>query len=331
MDGGRRYPVTFLLPAGLNSRASVQHQQDKQRIDEATGLTVTRAGEVLADLIAQPLAPGLYLVATPIGNLADISLRALAVLARADLIAAEDTRHSKKLLTHFGLRGELTPYHEHNAERERPRLLARLHAGQSVALISDAGTPLISDPGYKLVREVLDAELMVTSIPGPSAALAALTSVGLPTDTFLFAGFLPPKSGPRRARLEELKTAPATLLFFETAPRLGKSLADMAAVLGPREAAVAKELTKLHESLTRGRLDELADEFADTETLKGELVVVVAPPAGDATEPSDEMIAEQLEKALKLDSFRDAVRSVAEVLNVGRARVYELGLKLKRE
>jgi 16S rRNA (cytidine1402-2'-O)-methyltransferase len=309
----------------------VQHQQDKQRIEKAPGLTVARAGEVLADLIARPLASGLYLVATPIGNLADVSLRALAVLARADLIAAEDTRHSKKLLSHFGLRGELTPYHEHNAERERPRLIARLCAGHSVALISDAGTPLISDPGYKLVREVLDEGIMVTSIPGPSAALAGLTSVGLPTDTFLFAGFLPPKSGPRRARLEELKSAPATLLFFETGPRLAKSLADMADVLGSREAAIAKELTKLHESVTRGRLDRLAGALAESESLKGEFVVVVAPPAGDAAEPSDEMIVEQLEKALKLDSFRDAVRSVAEVLNIGRARVYELGLKLKRD
>jgi 16S rRNA (cytidine1402-2'-O)-methyltransferase len=172
---------------------------------------------------------------------------------------------------------------------------------------------------------------MVTSIPGPSATLAALTSAGLPTDSFLFAGFLPPKSGPRRSRLEQLKSAPATLLVFETGPRLAKSLADMADVLGAREAAIAKELTKLHESVRRGRLDELAGEFSDAESLKGEFVVVIAPPSEDATEPSDEMIVERLEKALKLDSFRDAVRSVAEVLNVGRARVYELGLKLKRD
>jgi len=309
----------------------VQHQQDKQRIEEAHGLTVARAGEVLADLIARPLTPGLYVVATPIGNLADISLRALAVLARTDLIAAEDTRHSKKLLFHFGLGGKLTPYHEHNAERERPKLLARLRAGQSVALISDAGTPLISDPGYKLVRDAVDAELLVISIPGPSAALAALTSAGLPTDTFLFAGFLPPKSGARRARLEELKSVPATLILFESSSRLAKSLADMADLLGSREAAVAKELTKLHESVTRGRLDRLAAEFAERDPPKGELVVVVAPPAADQAEASDEMIVEQLEKALKLESFRDAVRSVAEVLNVSRARVYELGLKLKRE
>jgi 16S rRNA (cytidine1402-2'-O)-methyltransferase len=309
----------------------VQDRQDEERIGEAIRLTVTRANEVLADLIARPLAPALYLVATPIGNLADISLRSLAILARADLIAAEDTRHSKKLLSHFALRGALTPYHEHNAERERPKLLARLRAGQSVALISDAGTPLVSDPGYKLVRAALEAGLTVISIPGPSASLAALTSSGLPTDTFLFGGFLPPKSGARRARLEALKTVPATLILFESASRLGKSLADMADLLGAREAAVAKELTKLHESVTRGRLDRLAGAFADGESLKGEFVVVVAPPAADQAEPSDEMIAEQLAKALKLDSFRDAVRSVAEVLNVSRARVYELGLKLKRD
>lgn len=292
--------------------------------------TPKRASEVLAELMARPLAPGLYLVATPIGNLADISLRALSVLARADLIAAEDTRHSKKLLSHFGLRGELSPYHEHNAEKERPRLIARLRAGQSIALVSDAGTPLVSDPGYKLVRQALDEGVMVTSIPGPSAALAALTTSGLPTDTFLFAGFLPPKAGARRARLEELKDVPATLVFFETAPRLAKSLTDMAELLGPREAAIAKELTKLHEGLTRGRLDKLAAAIATPDALKGEFVVVVAPPAGEMEEPSDAMIVQQLEKALRLESFRDAVRSVAEVLNVSRARVYELGLKLKR-
>ena len=309
----------------------VQDHQDEERIEGACGRTVARASEVLSDLIARPLAPGLYLVATPIGNLADISLRALSVRARAELIAAEDTRHSKKLLSHFGIAAKLTPYHEHNAERERPRLLARLRDGQAVALISDAGTPLISDPGYKLVRAALEAGLMVTSIPGPSAALAALTSSGMPTDTFLFAGFLPPKSGPRRARLDELKTAPATLVFFESAPRLAKSLADMADMLGPREGTIAKELTKLHESVTRGRLDRLAGEASSNAALKGEFVVVVAPPAEDAAEASDETIVAQLEKALKIESFRDAVRSVAEVLQVSRSRVYELGLKLKRD
>ncbi len=309
----------------------VQHQHDEERTEAALRRTVARAGEVLGELIARPLQPGLYLVATPIGNLADISLRALAVLARADLIAAEDTRHSKKLLSHFGIARALTPYHEHNAERERPKLLARLRAGQAVALISDAGTPLVSDPGYRLVREALDAEIAVTSIPGPSAVLAALTSTGLPTDTFLFAGFLPPKSGPRRSRLEQLKDVPATLILFETAPRLAKSLTDMAVVLGPREAAIAKELTKLHEGMRRGSLDRLAGEIQDNEALKGEFVVVVAPPLPGEGEVSDAKIVEQLTKALNMESFRDAVRSVAEVLQVKRSRVYELGLTLPRQ
>lgn len=290
---------------------------------------MTRASEALSDLLARPLAPGLYLVATPIGNLADISLRAISVLARADLIAAEDTRHSRKLLSHFGVSAALSAYHEHNAERERPRLIARLGAGQSVALISDAGTPLISDPGYKLVREALDAGIAVTSIPGPSAVLAALTSSGLPTDTFLFAGFLPSKPGPRRARLEALRPAPATLIFFETSSRLKKSLSDMAEVLGPREAAIAKELTKLHETVMRGRLDELVSALSG-ETLKGEFVLVVGPAQPHESEVSDAAIAEQLTRALKVESFRDAVRIVAEVLQVSRARVYGLGLKLDR-
>ena len=331
MDGGRLYHVTFSRLASRRLRAKrVQNQRDNKRIKEAVGAVATRASEALSDLIARPLAPGLYLVATPIGNLTDISLRALAVLARADLIAAEDTRHSKKLLSHFGIGGALSPYHEHNAERERPRLLARLRAGQSVALISDAGTPLVSDPGYKLVREALDAGLAVTSIPGPSASLAALTSSGLPTDTFLFAGFLPVKSGPRRARLQALKDVPATLIFFETGSRLAKSLADMAEVLGAREAAIAKELTKLHESVTRASLDELASALSG-DALKGEFVIVAGPPGAAATEASDADIAEQLERALNVESFRDAVRSVAEVLQVSRARVYELGLKLARK
>jgi 16S rRNA (cytidine1402-2'-O)-methyltransferase len=309
----------------------VRDKRDEERDEAAWRRTVARAGEALSELIARPLEPGLYLVATPIGNLADISLRALAVLARADLIAAEDTRHSKKLLSHFGISCEMMPYHEHNAERERPKLIARLGGGQTIALISDAGTPLISDPGYKLVREALDAGILVTSIPGPSSVLAALTNSGLPTDTFLFAGFLPPKQGARRGRLEQLKTAPATLIVFETGPRLSKSLSDMAVVLGPREAAIAKELTKLHESVRRGSLDRLAGEVGDAETLKGEFVVVVAPPSQKEGEVSDANIAEQLEKALHMESFRDAVRSVAEVLQVPRSRVYELGLKLPRK
>ncbi|MGH6866560.1 MAG: 16S rRNA (cytidine(1402)-2'-O)-methyltransferase [Methyloceanibacter sp.] len=297
----------------------------------ASQRTVSRAAEVLSESLDHPLAAGLYLVATPIGNLGDISLRALAVLARADLIAAEDTRHSKKLLSHFGIGGELKPYHEHNAERERPKLLVRIAAGAAVALISDAGTPLISDPGYKLVREALDRGLTVTSIPGPSAVLAALTSAGLPTDTFLFAGFLPPKSGPRRARLEALKDVQASIVLFETAPRLAKSLVDMATVLGPRETALAKELTKLHETVVRGRLDRLAATLAESDTVKGEFVVVIAPPSDEETEIGDETILKRLDQALETETFRDAVRIVSETLGVKRSRVYEIGLSLARK
>ncbi len=303
----------------------MQDHPKRNRDTEAQEHTAELAQAVLAGLIAQPLAAGLYLVATPIGNLADISLRALAVLTRADMIAAEDTRHSRKLLSHFGIKAALAPYHEHNAARERPRLIARIKAGFSVALITDAGTPLISDPGYKLVREALDEGLTVTGIPGPSAVLAGLTSSGLPTDTFLFAGFLPPKSGPRRKRLEELASVPATLVFFETGPRLAKSLADMTDLLGPRKAALAKELTKLHETVTRGTLGTLA-ESAD---LRGEFVVVVGPPPAAEAEIDDAAIVAALKQALKQKSFRDAVRSVAEALRVGRGRVYELGLALE--
>ncbi|MGK2921752.1 MAG: 16S rRNA (cytidine(1402)-2'-O)-methyltransferase [Methyloceanibacter sp.] len=306
--------------------------QDHRNAESGAGTerTVARASETLAELLDRPLAAGLYLVATPIGNLSDISLRALSVLARAPLIAAEDTRHSKKLLSHFGIDTPLTPYHEHNAERERPKLLARIRSGYSVALISDAGTPLVSDPGYKLVREALDEGLTVTSIPGPSATLAALTSVGLPTDTFLFAGFLPPKSGARQTRLAALKDVPATLILFETAPRLAKALADMAEVLGPREAAIARELTKLHETVLRGTLDALAGDLAE-QTLKGEVVVVIAPPRADETEIDHARILADLKAALETQSFRDAVRGVTEAHGVKRARVYELGLSLTRE
>ncbi|MDJ0511809.1 MAG: 16S rRNA (cytidine(1402)-2'-O)-methyltransferase [Methyloceanibacter sp.] len=295
----------------------------------ANARTVARASEALAELLDRPLAAGLYLVATPIGNLADISLRALAVLARAPLIAAEDTRHSRKLLSHYNISAELTPYHEHNAARERPKLLARIEAGYAVALISDAGTPLISDPGYKLVREALDAGLMVTSIPGPSAVLAALTSAGLPTDSFQFGGFLPPKSGPRRTRLSALTDTPTTLVFFETAPRLAKSLADMSAVLGPREAVIARELTKLHETLHRGTLDALVTEIEE-QPVKGEVVVIVAPPDAENAQVDDARLTADLKAALESMSLRDAVRAVTEAHGVRRAHVYELGLALSK-
>ena len=300
----------------------------RQEKDLSASLGVAaRAADALRALLAEPLAPGLYLVATPIGNLADITLRALATLQRADLVYCEDTRHSRTLLAHFAIARPTRAYHEHNAERERPRVLAELAAGRSVAIISDAGTPLISDPGYKLVRDAIAAGHPVISLPGPSAALAALASAGLPTDAFLFAGFLPPRQGARRTRLAELKSVPATLVFFEAPSRLAESLADIGAVLGAREAAVARELTKLHEEIRRGSASELA-QWAAEAAPKGEMVILVGPPV--AEDVSDEAIVARLEALLAESSLRDAAKAVAEELGVPKSRAYDLGLALKR-
>jgi 16S rRNA (cytidine1402-2'-O)-methyltransferase len=294
----------------------------------APEVLAARVGAEVARLAAEPLSSGLYLVATPIGNLGDISLRALSVLARADVIYCEDTRHSRTLASHFGLGTPLRPYHEHNAEEQRPKILAELSAGRSIALISDAGTPLVSDPGYKLVRDVIARGHTAIAIPGPSAVMAGITVAGLPTDRFFFAGFLPPRSSARRARLSELMSIPATLVFFEAPTRLGEALEDMAQVLGPRQAAVARELTKLHEDVQRGTLAELAGKFAN-QPPKGEIVILVGPPVG--TEATEEIIQGVLTEALRTMSLRDAAKVVAERLSVPKARVYDLGLKLRRE
>ena len=219
------------------------------------------------------LAGGLHIVATPIGNLRDITLRALDVLAASNLIACEDTRITRRLLDHYGITTPLTPYHEHNAAAARPKLLTRLAEGASVALVSDAGTPLISDPGFKLVRAARDAGHMVTALPGPSAALAALSSCGLPTDHFWFEGFLPAKPLQRRARIAELKRLPATLVLYEGGSRVAACLADLAAELGPRAAALCRELTKLHEEVRRGDLNELAAHYAGDAETRGEFVI----------------------------------------------------------
>ena len=227
------------------------------------------------------LGPGLYLVATPIGNLRDITLRALDVLAGVDVVLCEDTRVGGKLMAAHGLKVKLERYDEHAAERARPKILGRLAAGEKIALISDAGTPLISDPGYRLVREAVGQGSAVFPIPGASALLAGLTVAGLPTDRFLFAGFPPPKSAGRRALFEELSPVRSTLIFYEGGSRLKDSLADMAAVFGAREAAVARELTKLHETVIRGPLPDLAaDPRCDSP--KGEIVILVAPGADRA-------------------------------------------------
>lgn len=273
-----------------------------------------------------PLEPGLYIVATPIGNLRDITLRALDVLNGCDLLLAEDTRVTGKLLAAYGLSKTMARYDEHAAERARPRIMAALEAGQSVALVSDAGTPLVSDPGYRLVKEVVEAGFRVFPIPGPSAALAALTLAGLPTDRFLFAGFTPPKSAARRTFLAEFAQARATLIFYETAPRLRASLEDMLAVFGPRQAAVTRELTKLYETAVRGTLDQLAVDPA-LEEPKGEIVVLVGPGVAEAASAADADLA--LAEALTRLAPGEAASEVAKALGLNRRDLYRRALTLK--
>jgi 16S rRNA (cytidine1402-2'-O)-methyltransferase len=277
---------------------------------------------------APRLSAGLHLVATPIGNLRDITLRALETLAAADLIACEDSRVSRRLLDHYGIATPLTPYHEHNAAAARPKLLARLAEGQAVALISDAGTPLVSDPGFKLVREAQEAGHAVTALPGPSAALAALTVAGLPTDRFCFEGFLPPKEGQRRTRIGELATIPATLILFESGPRLARALSDLADGLGDRPAAVCRELTKLHEEVRRGSLPALAQHYADGAETRGEIVIVIAPPSGDAAPLSESELDTLLRRALERGSVKDAASEVATATGRPRRELYKRALAL---
>jgi 16S rRNA (cytidine1402-2'-O)-methyltransferase len=279
--------------------------------------------------LAEPLAPGLYLVATPIGNLADVTVRALAVLARADRLYCEDTRQSLKLLSRYGIERRLDTYHEHNAERVRPQILTALAAGGSVALISDAGTPLVSDPGFKLVRGAIEAGCAVHAVPGASAVLAGLVGAGLPTDAFHFAGFLPQRGAARVERISELAAQPATLVLFEAPSRLAASLADLATGLGSRQAAVARELTKLNETYHRGTLTELAAWAAETGETRGELVVVIAP--GETPATADRTIVEALEIELVDNSVRDAATTVARRLGVARRRVYDLAIQVNKQ
>jgi 16S rRNA (cytidine1402-2'-O)-methyltransferase len=273
-----------------------------------------------------PLAAGLYLVATPIGNLADITLRALEVLRGADLIACEDTRVTGKLLAHYGIRAPLARYDDHASDADRAALLARLRKGGRVALVSDAGTPLVSDPGYKLLRAVAGEGIAIVPVPGASAALAALTVSALPPDRFLFAGFLPPKSAARKKAIGALAAVPATLIFYETGPRLAASLADLAEVLGPRPAAVARELTKLFEEVRRGTLAELAAQYRDAPPPKGEIAVVVGPPAEENAAAAD--VDAMLARALEVMSVRDAAASVAEASGQPRKEVYRRALAM---
>jgi 16S rRNA (cytidine1402-2'-O)-methyltransferase len=274
------------------------------------------------------IASGLHVVATPIGNLGDITLRAITVLKDVDLIACEDTRVTGKLLKAHGIETPMFPYHDHNAERARPVLIERLQRGEKMALVSDAGTPLVSDPGFRLVRECIARGIPVVPLPGPSAALAALMAAGLPTDRFLFAGFLPAKAAARRTALAELAPVKATLVIYESPHRLAAALADMAAALGAREAAVARELTKMFEEVRRGTLAELADHYAAAPAPKGEIVVAVGPPAPEA--PREDSLDAALGAALAAMSLRDAVAHVTRETGLARSRVYARALELSR-
>lgn len=279
--------------------------------------------------LARALDPGLYLVSTPIGNARDITLRALDVLKMADAVACEDTRTTAKLMTIHGVHASLLPYHDHNAEKQRPLLLARLAKGEAIALVSDAGTPLISDPGYKLVREAIAAGHRVFPIPGASASLAALAVAGLPTDRFAFLGFPPPKSAARRRWLAEAAAFPGTLILFESPQRLAESLDDAAQTLGDREAAVARELTKLFEETKRARLSALAATYKESGPPKGEVVVVIAPPEETAPSPEDldRVVGQALARGL---SVKDAAAEAAATLGIGRKEAYQRALALAK-
>jgi 16S rRNA (cytidine1402-2'-O)-methyltransferase len=306
-EGGKRHP---------------NHRPDASKPDPLTAELLS------AEAKPEPaLAPGLYLVATPIGNLADITLRALMVLRRADRIYCEDTRVTGNLLARYAISTPLQSYHDHNAEQMRPVVLAALRAGERVALVSDAGTPLVSDPGYKLVQAAFAEDLPVTAIPGPNAAVAALLLSGLPPDAFLFAGFLPPRSAARRRALTRWTTVEATLVFYETAPRLADSLGDMAGVLGNRFAAVARELTKIHEEVRRAPLHELAVHYRVIGPPRGEVVVVVGPP--ERHQPDQTEVDQRLRTVLAEVGVREAAARLAAETGLPRRELYRRALSMR--
>ena len=278
-----------------------------------------------------PLAPGLHIVATPIGNLRDITLRALDVLHAADLVACEDTRVFAKLASHYGIRAPTVAYSDATQDAAEPRLLRALEKGARVALVSDAGMPLISDPGYRLVRAALARGLSVTSAPGPSAVPMALALSGLPTDRFFFGGFLPARPTERRRAIAAAATLPATLVFFEAPHRLAESLADFAELLGgARPAAVARELTKLFEEVRRGPLSELAADYAGEAEVRGEIALVIGPP-GEAEAPAASVLDNALRAALAGASVKDAASEIAARYGLNRRQVYARALELRRE
>lgn len=280
---------------------------------------------MLVLMLTDPLLPGLYIVATPIGNLSDLTARAAATLRGASMILAEDKRVTAKLLAHVKATAPMTVYHDHSSEAERERILARL-GSEAVALVSDAGTPLISDPGYKLVRAARAAGHAVHTIPGACAAIAALTLAGLPTDRFLFAGFLPAKAKARVDTIAELSAIRASLVFYESGPRLGEALAALASGLGARDGAVIREISKLHEETATGTLAELAARYADAPP-RGEIVIVVGPP-GEANAASNEALDAALREALETLTPSRAAAEVAATLNIPRKRAYARALVL---
>ncbi|MDN5006004.1 16S rRNA (cytidine(1402)-2'-O)-methyltransferase [Bradyrhizobium sp. GCM10027634] len=290
----------------------------------------SRGFSIDAHRIAVPkAAPGLHLVATPIGNLGDITLRALQTLAGVDVIACEDTRITRRLTERYAITAQLKQYHEHNAEAARPKILEALAAGGSIALVSDAGTPLISDPGFKLVREVCAAGHAVHALPGPSSVLAALSVAALPTDRFFFEGFLPAKSAARRSRLTDLARIDATLVMFESGNRMQATLTDLAEIMGDRDAAVCRELTKLHEEVRRAPLAELARQ-ADAPETRGEFVLVIGPPAADAETLTSDALDDLLREQLAAHSVKDAVAHAVALSGRSRREVYARALELAK-
>ena len=330
----RRFePLRPTLPSNSEAPqppAPSRHPPPGPRAARARSTTFTAFG--LASE-AEPLAPGLHVVATPIGNLRDVTIRALATLAAADAVLAEDTRVTRTLLAHYGITTPLLAYHEHSGEAVRERFIARLRAGEALALVSDAGTPLVSDPGYKLVQAAIEAGVAITPIPGASAVMTALVAAGLPTDRFFFEGFLPQKAGARRNRLEALIQVPGTLVLFESPHRLVEMLADAAAVLGSdRPAAVTRELTKLYETVRRDTLGALSDRFSSEGPPKGEIVVVIGPAvAPERSAEGDAGLDAAIRAALERHSIKDAASLVADETGQPRRLVYTRALALARE
>ncbi|SDT28730.1 16S rRNA (cytidine(1402)-2'-O)-methyltransferase [Bradyrhizobium canariense] len=308
-------------------RAKAASTDTSEGVAGFTARTFSIGGQVLN---APKAAPGLHLVATPIGNLGDITLRALETLAGVDVIACEDTRITRRLTERYAISAQLKPYHEHNAATARPKILERLAQGASIALVSDAGTPLISDPGFKLVREVCAAGHAVIALPGPSSVLAALAVAALPTDRFFFEGFLPAKETARRTRLAELAKIDATLVMFESGNRVQDTLADLAEAMGARDAAICRELTKMHEDVKRAPIAELA-RAADTLETRGEFVLVVGPPPADAQIMAKDELDDLLRSRLRYDSVKDTVAHAVELSGRPRREIYARALELAKE